>query len=166
MIKNYILLAVITAVVVAALAYVFMSAGSPFAERARKMDQTRLSFFNVLENQIMSYYSKNKSLPQSLADAVKDTYYANSKSDKDPETGNPFGYVVKADGYSYDLCATFSTASDGKSGQDYYSYGNSGPKTHKKGYDCITYAIPDYLRQRQATNQSSTNPFLQLVPQR
>jgi hypothetical protein len=155
--KFYLLIGIMSAVVIGAVVYGFSITGSPFKRQAIKMDQRRMSDFTSLSYNIQSYYSKNQKLPDKLSDITNSALYSN-----DPKTKQPYEYK-KVTAISYTLCANFEL--DSKDSQDKNNYYDdyyspllffttpvahaqfsvpeeTGPKTHKKGYDCITYTIP------------------------
>jgi len=97
----------------------------------------------LIHSAILGYYSKNGRVPQELKDST--TSYI-SDMWTDPETDQAYEYAVVSN-TSYKLCTTFSTDSTEarEDDPDYYPYyyEEEGSKDHKKGYDCITYDIPE-----------------------
>ena len=163
MTRHYIIIGVVSLVFLSAIIAGFMVAGTPWDVRAQKFDQTRLSNFSQIRSAIQSYYSKNKSLPSKLSDLPTDYYY--SDKIKDPETNKDYDYQVVSN-TSYKLCATFSADSSAANpNQNNLLYDYSGlsnaTTTHIKGYDCITYNLPDYYTSLGNSNYGQvviTNP--------
>lgn len=123
-----------------AVIYGFSVIGSPFDKQRQKLDQTRLSDFSNLRYQIQTYYSSSSKLPDNLGQLT-------GVKHKDPESGNPYEYVITS-ATSFKLCAFFSTdsadAKDKDKARDLYLYDYNGTtnNNHNKGYDCISYDIP------------------------
>ncbi|MBX4191501.1 MAG: hypothetical protein KW804_01730 [Candidatus Doudnabacteria bacterium] len=185
MIKTYIIIGVVGTVMLGAVIYGFSIVGSPFKRQAIKTDQERMSDFTNLSYSVQTYFSKNQKLPEKLTDLTNFASYIN-----DPDTNKPYEYSKVSD-MSYKLCATFKLdSSEVKNSNDpyyndylYYDYlpkllsvapayaqftsPNSSVKTHKKGYDCITYTVPDsYLRKPTPPPYSppvSTKPNIKLT---
>ena len=154
--KVYFIVAIISAVVIAAIIYGFSIIGSPFKKAALKNDQTRILNLNSLSWDIENYATENKKLPEKLSDVS----FTNSNYLNDPKTKKPYTYVKESD-TEYKLCATFELDSSEETQTDtqYYYYTPteatlaqfkvptdtySDPKTHKKSYDCIEYDITNY----------------------
>lgn len=141
MTKHYIGFGFLTAVMIGLIVYGFVVAGTPSQRMAANFDNTRMSNFNSISYQINYYYEDHNQLPAALSDLPNIKYY-----NKDPQTSAGYDFTKITD-TSYKLCATFSEDSEkekNSSYDDFYmDYGSSsGTKTHKKGYDCITYEIP------------------------
>lgn len=137
MLKNYIVIGILSVVMLSAIAYGIFQSGSPLETRAKKFDETRVSNLTNLRYAIEAHYSRNKKLPEKLTD-LDDYYYTSSA--KDPETGEFYEYQVltKVD---YNLCANFSTASENER-SDRYSYpSNYVNFDHTKGYNCFSLEV-------------------------
>src|SRR3989344_2938474 len=105
MIKDFLLIGVISAIIVAAVVYGFTKVGSPTDARGVKFDQQRIQDISQISSAIQSYaYEKNK-LPDKLAD-IKDFLYA-KKDMVDPETKKEYEYK-KGTFPNYEICSTFS----------------------------------------------------------
>lgn len=112
---------------------------SPSAKRDETLDKTRIEDFNNIHSQIDSYYSNNHKLPISLDEL-------GSSNIKDPQTLKSYTYETTGES-SYKLCTEFSTDSlqVNDNSNSYYSSGSIYNQKHKKGYDCLSFKISDYL---------------------
>lgn len=100
---------IVTALALAAAVYGLWIAGSPGAERARKLDERRASDLQQLSYAVDQFWNNEKRLPSDLDELTKsrDIYI---QSIADPETGATYEY--RASGVkAYELCATFQSAS-------------------------------------------------------
>ena len=97
----------------------FLVIGSPKTQRLMKIDQQKVYDLQNIQSQIISYWSAKGSVPESLGD-LKDSlaYYPIPLNSA---TGEPYEYTKK-ELNSFELCATFSTAS-----LDGYTYSQSKP---------------------------------------
>ncbi len=86
------------------------TAGSPAAQRARVLDQRRLSDLQSITYAIDNFYGQKGILPSTLETlaATRDTSVA---SINDPVTGIAYPYKTGSKATSYQLCATFDTDS-------------------------------------------------------
>jgi hypothetical protein len=124
-----------------------------------RYDQIRVKDFTAIQSNIMNYFRNNNYvLPQNI-DALRsytDTTgqrFSNltrtgerTASYEDPETGRPYEYKILSP-YSYQLCTTFSTEkTTPQSNRPTYSYSYYPSTDHIKGYDCLTYQIPEYYK--------------------
>ncbi|MBI2039361.1 MAG: hypothetical protein HYT22_03755 [Candidatus Niyogibacteria bacterium] len=89
----------------------FVVAGSPAAQRALRFDERRVSDLQTIQWQIVSYWQAKQTLPKTFAD-LNDPI-SGFVTPTDPETGENYGYVVKAAPQTFELCATFNRPSDG-----------------------------------------------------
>lgn len=126
--------------------------GNPIEQRDSKFDQLRLTDFTNIRYKIENYYTSNKKLPDKLTDV-------DATQLQDPETQKDYDYEISG-ATSYKLCTTFSTETkeNKKPGSEGYSIVNVNENGHKKGYDCITYQLPDYLT-RTPTPTSTPEPL-------
>lgn len=141
---------VISAFVIGPLITALFMIGSPAKERARKLDETRISNLDSMHYSIDGYYTLNKKLPESLDTLVKSGQYYLTGI-QDPETGLPFHYEVTSE-KTYKLCATFTNESP-KNGQYDYVYNRYSPGVgsngqlmswhHPKGYHCFDLTAID-----------------------
>ena len=137
MIKNFILIAILTILMFGAFGYGIFRSGSPFETRSRKFDEQRVSDISSLSYSIESYYRQKSMLPQALSDIPKDYLYG--KEIKDPESDQAYEYQV-INNTNYKLCANFSTdsAKTDRSKRDPYAYYGSNTKfEHPKGHHCF-----------------------------
>ncbi len=81
----------------------FFIIGSPFQQRARRMDERRVSDLQQAQGMITNYWTAKNKLPTSLSEVE-------TQDMKDPESGLPYEYRVTAD-LSFELCAIFKTNS-------------------------------------------------------
>ncbi|OGE74412.1 MAG: hypothetical protein A3I07_00655 [Candidatus Doudnabacteria bacterium RIFCSPLOWO2_02_FULL_42_9] len=133
----YIVVIILSALVLGAIIYGFTVVGSPGKQQALKLDQQRITDFNNINYKMQTYYGTNDKLPDKLDDLT-----GSNLSLKDPKTKLDYSYFTLTD-RSYKLCATFETDSkDADKSANYYYYDTKNE--HKKGYDCITFEIPDY----------------------
>lgn len=108
------LLAVAVTVVVAAVVLAALIVlGPPAAERARRLDEQRVFGLMSLERAIEVRYDETGELPESLDDLRDEVGPA---VPTDPVTDEPFRYRPTGD-RSYELCATFDTASPTDAGE-------------------------------------------------
>lgn len=164
--NTYIAVAVMTAIVLAALSYGFLSTGSPWAVRGYNLDTTRMTDFSEIQSAVQEYYEENSQLPATfaqLASSTEGSYYAEEKIFDDPETQQPYTYQTTGQ-MSYQLCTTFAASSaveneyNGDS-EDYYPEPAGGATTHTAGYDCLTYSVTG-VAQPQESNPSEYDNYL------
>ncbi len=117
-------------------------AGTPFAERARRMDDLRVNHLRTIQQEIYNIvyegtdrYNQGRPfeemphpLPESL-DAVVENASYQRPSIIDPSTGEPYEYVIH-DETAFSLCATFETVRD----QEYDIFWN-----HETGRYCYQF---------------------------
>ena len=97
------LLAAVTAVVIAAVVVGFLALGTPGEARKSELDRKRIEDLRNLSGMVTP--ADDKPLAPSLELAIGQR---GDQWQKDPATGKPYGYrVVDAD--HFDLCATFDT---------------------------------------------------------
>lgn len=134
----------------------FSFVGSPLDLRARQFDQTRLADFASLDSNIQTFYTSNKRLPVTLNE-LKTTYTYITIND--PESHDVYDYKLLPSQVTYQLCTVFSAESKTEPIQQNYSYpGALQPKTHKKGYDCMTYTLPAYVITQNPVLPGNVNP--------
>lgn len=80
-------------------------AGSPGAERHRRLDQQRADDLSVLASRIQGYYDENRALPDSLA-LLSQIRGGPLPVVNDPVTGAPYEYRI-LDSLRYEVCAVF-----------------------------------------------------------
>lgn len=130
----------------------FLAVGSPAMERKRTFDARRAEDLSNLAGCINNYAQEYKRLPRSISDLSKSGNYDYCSKSSDPETNAPYEYdvivserVVGANVEAeFELCATFSLASDaGVTSDEYSYYGNEGGKwhTHTAGRNCDSQSV-------------------------
>ena len=93
-----------TVIVLVALGFGFFGIGSPSHNRDVDFDQRKVRNLKEVARNLSDYYSREKTLPQTLAAAVPyDPTIA-----QDPQSGVPFEYVPAKNG-AYSVCADFLT---------------------------------------------------------
>ncbi|HSW47553.1 MAG TPA: hypothetical protein VLG67_00585 [Candidatus Saccharimonadales bacterium] len=139
----------------------FSIVGTPISQKAIKFDEARFSDFSVIKSAVEDYYTKSKTLPNSLS-SLTFTY---SPEPKDPESKQSYEYQKVTD-TEYKPSATFSTDSEevyknNATNNHYnYSYDPTDMNKHKKGYDCIKYSLPTYLIPPTPTPQQALFQFI------
>ncbi len=105
---QYFVIALVTAVTIAAL----IIAGSPTAERERRLDSQRVNDLSQISSAIDQYVEKTGHLPKALADLTKPDVarYYSLHSITDPESSLPYTYTTIGD-KTYNLCAKFTRSS-------------------------------------------------------
>lgn len=98
---------VVVALVVAAVIFGFYVAGSPFAERARRFDERRISDLQIIQSEIINFWQRKEKLPQSLGELKDDI--RGFTPPVDPETGKFYEYRTTGD-LSFELCAVFNAS--------------------------------------------------------
>lgn len=135
-------------VVIATIVLGFVLVGSPTQQRKVRFDDQRVSDLSNIQNEITNYYSLKKgALPSSLADLTNSL--SGFTAPTDPTTGASYEYSVK-EGLTFELCATFESASVGNAQTDlsmpYRAYGVNyyGNWNHGVGRTCFERTIdPD-----------------------
>ena len=101
------LLAIVTAVVVAAVVMGFLALGTPGEARKDELDRKRIQDLRNLSNGIHFLWNDHRELPPKSLEA-----WMNGRPLKgdmlDPVTHRPYGYTNLGDG-KFELCATFDT---------------------------------------------------------
>jgi hypothetical protein len=131
-------------VVVAAVAWGFILAGSPAGRRLERFDDQRLLDLKTIVREIQSTTvgigvtspqdkkSVKAPLPKTLEEAAR-TARGERINLRDPETDEPYWYTVKNDS-TYELCATFARPRD----EDSSVFWN-----HPAGQHCFTINVLD-----------------------
>ncbi len=135
MFKYYISIVLLGIFVLALIVEGIIIAGSPISQKDIQLDNNRLQAFENIKYQIENYYRTSHKLPASLVEM------SSSINMQDPETKTGFDYKIIPP-YSYQLCTIFST-DNSKTAANYNNYGLDSAlyKTHKKGYDCVTFKL-------------------------
>lgn len=140
MFKYYISIALLGIFVLVLIIGGIIIAGSPISQKDIQLDNNRLQAFESIKYQIENYYTANRKMPNSLSDL------SSNINIQDPETKTNFDYKIIPP-YSYQLCTIFSTDNSKTATNNYNNYGSDSAlyKTHKKGYDCLTFKPSDYV---------------------
>lgn len=96
----------VIAIVVVATVAGFFIAGSPFAERLRRLDSQRVRDLQTIQWQVVSYWQKKDKLPENL-DALTDNI-SGFVTPRNPESGAPYEYRVIAN-LKFELCSVFKS---------------------------------------------------------
>ncbi|MCX7997116.1 MAG: hypothetical protein N2691_05210 [Patescibacteria group bacterium] len=130
--------------VLAALIAGFTVIGSPLDQSAIRYDESRYNDFQQISNRINSFYQNRNRLPANLNELE-----TNVLNTIDPVSGEQYVYQVSGEA-NYQLCTTFSTTLEEfrrNTTQSYYDL----PLQHNKGYSCIEFVIPAYIRETKIT---------------
>lgn len=132
-------------VVLATIVLGFILVGSPAQQRKVRFDDQRVSSLSMIQGQITNYYSMKQELPAKLSDLENPLIGFNVPVD--PQTGAAFEYAVTSS-LSFELCATFETASIGGEKDVTRPYGIYEPYneswTHADARTCFSRTIdPD-----------------------
>ena len=112
-ITNVTVIAVVAVVVVAAVIGGIILLDSPAQERLRRLDERRVDDLHQLAYGVDIYWTREGSLPASLAELSEQERIARDLAD--PATGQPYEYRVLGD-RTFELCAVFArdTGTDGR----------------------------------------------------
>ena len=114
-------------VVLIAVIAAFFLMDSPAEQRLKKFDARRVSDLQRTKQAVDYYYRSRNELPKDI-DTVARTWAQIEKND--PQTGKPYGYRV-VDEDTYELCAEFITASEGRVGM----------WSHPRGEHCFSFDV-------------------------
>lgn len=112
-------------IVVAIIASLFV-VGSPAKQRDARLDQNRVSDLQTIQSSLIDYWRDKEALPETLA-ALEDDIIG-YRNPVDPQSGEAYEYTVTSE-LRFQLCATFSTQSDGSDQGIYFA-----PKVYDFGY--------------------------------
>ena len=87
----------------------FAVIGSPLTQRAKRLDNQRLSDLQNIQWQVVNYWQQKGVMPKTLADLTDPI--ANFTAPVDPETKTAYEYRSKPP-TQFELCATFALAGD------------------------------------------------------
>lgn len=118
-----VLVGIVFAVVIAAVAAGFYLLGTPAEERTRRLDDRRVSDLQRLQLAVDVYWTRNGRLPSAFEELAKEG--GSNIYDRDPVSGQPYGYNVK-DADTYELCAAFEREEQ-----------SGGFWSHGPGYRCF-----------------------------
>ncbi len=97
--------------VVIAVVFGFFIAGSPFRQRAYRMDEQRVQDLQTIQWQVVSFWQNKERLPASL-DQLKDPI-SGFVPPQDPQTNAGYGYRVTGP-LAFSLCADFAASGSWK----------------------------------------------------
>ncbi len=122
----------------------FFLVGTPATQRLRRLDDQRVMSLTTIQSQVVSYYTRTRSIPLTLEDM--NNPLDGFVSPVDPVTGGSYEYNVKGE-LTFELCATFSTNSIlgevARPTEPYYGYDPLYNKTwdHGTGRTCFERTI-------------------------
>jgi hypothetical protein len=126
-------------------------AGSPFQQRLVRFDQQKTSDLQVIQSQVLNYWTQKGSLPTTLGD-LKDSI-SGFQPPVDPQSGQAYEYI-KTGATSFQLCANFNVAANGASDargvpavpSGYYEgLGTNESWMHDTGRQCFDRTIDTQL---------------------
>lgn len=151
--KYKIIIAVQACLVILVLAISFIVAGSPLDAQKEAYDINRLEAFSQLSNEIDTYYSTNKSLPEKL-----EHLNASNKPHLDPETKQPYEFIA-VNQTTYQLCATFNTTISRANPKFSYQLPRS-TESINPGRNCLEYTVNKWARDEAQTSQATPTPTI------
>lgn len=116
---------IVVAVVLASVIGGLLMLGSPGRQRAKKLDERRISQLKDISQAVDLYWTRHQGLPPDLAVLGKESGIVIAITD--PASGRPYSYR-KTGTNSYELCAVFATVSSGRAGL--WAHGR-GPRCFK-----------------------------------
>jgi len=143
---------IVTVVIVIGIILGFLVAGSPATARKQGFDTQRSQDLHQISSSIDFYAYKFKRLPASLGELSTSGYSVRS-SMNDPETGAQYEYRIVAvptptiqEG-KYELCATFSLATDNTSTEELnYDNALNQYEEHPAGHKCFKGSVSTQTR--------------------
>lgn len=103
-------------VLVASIVIGFFIVGSPAKQRDIRFDEQRISNLQLIQSQILDYWTRKAALPTALTD-LNDSI-SGSAVPLDPQTKAAYTYK-KTGEFTFKLCATFKTSGDYRAGSKY-----------------------------------------------
>ncbi|MDE1970305.1 MAG: hypothetical protein KGI50_01880 [Patescibacteria group bacterium] len=94
----------------------FYFVGSPATARFERLDAQRVSDLELLQNDILNYWSTKKTVPAKLSDL--NDIMVNVITPRDPATREEYGYTASGTN-AFTLCATFALPSSSYQGIHY-----------------------------------------------
>jgi len=145
---------IVSVVTLSAIVYGIVIIGSPSAQRAKMMDETRVNDLSSIQSQIVYSQWENKGTVPASLDALKDPISGYTLP-TDPETKANYEYTMLSKN-SFELCAIFKTevgtttinSITGKQVSSPYPYGNGMINEnwqHGIGRTCFTRTIDEKL---------------------
>jgi hypothetical protein len=151
------LLIAVAAVVVAAVVAGLLLLGSPRDERARRLDESRLTDLQQLRNAIDLHYRREGDLPDSLEELARRSPVPVRMTE--PEGGRLYDYDV-IDSTSYRLCATFNFPSPETDGARFAS----GSWAHGAGRQCFRFRVWRMAPEDRPAPEDEHGPVLEGAP--
>ena len=124
---------VVAGVVLAAVGFGFLLTGSPRDERARRLDQARVTDLEALRDAIATDYERTGAFPASLEELARRSPLPLRMTD--PVGGRTYGYEV-IDGKGFRLCAVFDFATT-----DDDARGTLQAWAHRAGRQCFRFEL-------------------------
>ena len=153
--RSQYLFVIVLGILVLILAVVgFIAAGFPISQQLIQLDQMRAYHFQSISYRIEAYFRTNDQLPESLKMLPAPLEI------KDPLSKNAYEYAITSP-ITYKLCTDFALNTTDEKYSIYFRYTeqNKNSYIHKKGKNCITYKLPDYLK-----NSYNSNLFVSPTP--
>jgi hypothetical protein len=145
-----ILAAVVALITLASIIIGFFIIGTPADQRERRFDEERIGDLQILQSQIVNYWSKKDSLPGSLSDLEDDIMGFTVPFD--PKTRDQYEYQI-IDPLTFELCAVFARKNQNDKGARKYPYAVEEIWNHKEGRQCWTRIIdPDLYEEKNIIN--------------
>ncbi|MBU2542167.1 hypothetical protein KJ785_01235 [Patescibacteria group bacterium] len=98
---------IVSVVVVASIIIGFFIVGTPKDQRNRKFDENRIGDLQMLQGEIVNYWTKKDALPENLSKLEDDI--SGFKVPRDPNKVDVYEYQI-IDPLTFELCATFAKA--------------------------------------------------------
>ncbi|MDP2683721.1 MAG: DUF5671 domain-containing protein [bacterium] len=123
--------------------------GTPMEQRSRRFDEQRINDLQIIQNEVINYWTKKKSLPENLG-LLEDNLYGFSVP-MDPGSKVSYEYMILED-LKFELCAVFETTADNSiNSNTRYSYPYGGPYdklwSHQSERTCFEKVIdPDMYK--------------------
>ena len=130
-----ILMGCATAVVAAAVITGIVLLGPPGAQRAKRLDEVRITDLQNIEGLIANFTRVHKTLPGDIATLAREPGYFIRRND--PETGVPYEYEVLGPD-TYRLCATFKTATSNETNPNLFEQRINTTWAHGVGRQCFS----------------------------
>jgi hypothetical protein len=83
--------------------------GAPAEERARRLDQQRLSDLDQISSSVNAYYQQTGALPKDILTLLRNPNYSYLQTTTDPSTGVTYEYHTTPEARGYELCGVFET---------------------------------------------------------
>jgi hypothetical protein len=157
---------VVSLVLAVSLGSAFFVAGTPAEQRAIRLDEQRVSHLQQMQSFVYDYASSERELPQDIAAL---TAWA-GELPTDPETGAAYVYRKTASD-AFDLCATFSSTTEGELTPQYgpefaRPAGEVALGVRSIGIDSWDHPEGEYCFDRQIQFTSTTTTTPTAVPEK